>query len=161
GLFMPLEFSVAAFRFGHSMVRPTYEWNYVQSSKFSKLAPLRSLFRLTNFSGDLNRKPRLESDWIIDFRRFFDLSEVGYPHDQRPLNKARKIDTHFSLHIEDIPGYPHPTKDPEHQSIAARNLLRGFSFGLLSGEEIAHAINKKIKINILTSEQVGLTSPLL
>lgn len=33
GVFMPLEFSVAAFRFGHSMVRDSYEWNYFQCSE--------------------------------------------------------------------------------------------------------------------------------
>jgi hypothetical protein len=79
GVFMPLEFSVAAFRFGHSMVRDKYEWNFIQNSEFNRPATINNLFEFTSFSGDLRRKPRLESDWVIDWHRFYDLTKVGYP----------------------------------------------------------------------------------
>jgi hypothetical protein len=155
GVVMPLEFSVAAFRFGHSMVRKHYEWNYFQQSKYDSVANIKNLFRFTRFSGDLNHKPRLESEWIIDWRRFFDFPREIYP-DKRPFNKARRIDPYFSLRIEDIPGYPHVTKNPTHQSIVARNLLRGYACGLPTGEEVARCIKVD---KPLTEAQIGIDTP--
>ena len=160
GLFMPLEFSVAAFRFGHSMVRDRYEWNCIQNSENHRAATINNLFKFTGFSGDLHEKPRLESDWVIDWLRFYDLSEVGYPDDARLSNKARKIDTSFSLRLETIKGFPHVTKDLSHQSIVARNLLRGNACKLLSAEDIAERIGIK-EAERLTPAQIGIESPLL
>ena len=162
GLFMPLEFSVAAFRFGHSMVRDKYEWNFMQTSeldpKHPRPATIQNLFRFTGFSGDLHDKPRLESEWVIDWRRFFNLTDSGFPDDQRLSNKARKIDTKFSLRLETIPGFPLVTKDLAQQSIAARNLLRGLARRLPSAEDVAEAIGIK-KEDRLTQAQIGIDSP--
>jgi hypothetical protein len=154
---MPLEFSVAAFRIGHSMVRNQYQWNEIHNStRESLVARIEDLFRFTAFSGNLGGKSRLVSDWIIDWRRFFDLTKVGFP--ERSLsNKARKVDTNFSLQIEKIHGYPHLTKNPAHQSIAARNLLRGYAVGLPSGEQVADLIG----VDRLKPEEVGIESELL
>jgi Animal haem peroxidase len=160
GLFMPLEFSVAAFRFGHSMVRDKYEWNFIQNSDNDRPATINNLFRFTSFSGDLHLKPRLESDWVIDWRRFYDLTEVGYPDDQRLSNKARKIDTFFSLRLEQIKEFPLVTKDLSQQSIVARNLLRGFACGLPCGEDVAKLIGIK-KSERLTETQIGIETRLL
>src|SRR6185436_13177536 len=54
---MPLEFSVAAFRLGHSMVRAQYRWN-----KFFPAATLEQLFQFGGLGGDLgwgNRLPNI------------------------------------------------------------------------------------------------------
>jgi len=160
GLCMPLEFSVAAFRFGHSMVRNNYEWNFIQNSERSRPRPatIDNLFKFTGFSGDLHQKPRLESDWIIDWRRFYDLTKVGFPDDKRLTNNARKIDTDFSLRIETIKGYPHVTKDLSQQSIVARNLLRGYACKLASAEVVADKIGIK-QSDRLTAAQIGIESP--
>lgn len=160
GVFMPLEFSVAAFRFGHSMVRDKYEWNFIQNSRNDRPASINNLFRFAGFSGDLHLKPRLESDWIIDWRRFYDLTDVGYPDDGRLSNKARKVDTCFSLRLEQIKTFPLVTNDPSHQSIVARNLLRGHASGLPSAEDIAELIGIK-QSDRLTQAQIGIESPLL
>lgn len=143
-LFMPLEFSVAAFRFGHSMVRPFYQWNYFQSSddKYRNGPPkLSQLFQFTRFSGDLGGAPRLRSDWIIDWRRFFNFEDLGYLPDTRKTNVARKIDTAFNLHLDKIDQYPHEGIRKAHRSITVRNLLRGYSLYLPTGEQVAECIN--------------------
>ena len=146
GVFMPLEFSVAAFRIGHSMVRDSYEWNYFHSSEEHRrgAAKLKQLFEFSNFSGNLGGAPRLKSDWIIDWKRFFDFSgKPGHPDDGRTKNKARKIDTVFNLHLDLIDAYPHAGFEQGQRSITVRNLLRGMSLNLPTGEEVAECLGQR------------------
>ena len=58
---MPVEFSVAAYRFGHSMIRDTYWVNF----NFPN-ATLGQVF-------EFNRNPHLpvRSNWVVDFNAFF------------------------------------------------------------------------------------------
>ena len=93
---MPVEFSVAAYRLGHSMVRGAYDWNHVFDDGGGALG---LLFEFSGTSGDLGGGPRLPSNWIADFRRLYDFREAGR-NDLRPivrgrnrLNVARRIDT--------------------------------------------------------------------
>ena len=143
-LFMPIEFSAAAFRFGHSMVRNKYEWNFFHSSEVEgkKPVPLDQLFDQTHFSGEIGRvsfqTSRLQSQWVIDWRRFFDFKDfTQYPPPIPGINKARKIDTSINMGLEKIPGFPHEPLPLRERSIAVRNLLRGYALGLPSGEELA------------------------
>ncbi|HEX5708781.1 MAG TPA: peroxidase family protein, partial [Pyrinomonadaceae bacterium] len=143
--FMPVEFSVAAFRIGHSMVRGSYDWNTLHSAEPFGGGPaqLSQLFKFTNFSGDLGGGRKLPSKWIIDWRRFFDFDELPHVPYIDPLyrNKSRRIDTIFNLRLEKVAGYPHHLE--EHmRAITVRNLLRGFSFGLPPGEEVAVALGE-------------------
>jgi hypothetical protein len=96
---MPIEFSVAAYRLGHSMIRAGYDWNEFFHFRQDALAPgsLENLFRFSGTSGNLspfsssappppdpNARPsdltnpidgtfeRLPSNWVADFTRLFD-----------------------------------------------------------------------------------------
>ena len=62
---MPVEFAVAAYRFGHSMIRDRYWVN------FNFRGDARTVF-------DFNRNPLLPvlSNWVVDFNAFF---ETGVP----------------------------------------------------------------------------------
>jgi hypothetical protein len=102
----------------------------------------------------------LSSDWIIDWRRFYDFTELGYRNDGRKKNFARRIDTAFNLHLDQIPNFPHAGFPLEQSSITVRNLLRGYSLGLPTGEEVAEYIDA---IKRLTTEEVtsGLHKDLL
>ncbi|HYJ87344.1 MAG TPA: heme peroxidase family protein [Pyrinomonadaceae bacterium] len=151
-LFMPLEFSAAAFRLGHSMVRANYEWNYYHASKPGLGGPpvLSELFRETKFSGNLSGRTNLLSEWVIDWRLFYSFGGMNYPSTSRPINLARPINTIFDLRLESISGYPHGTIALDKRSITVRNLLRGFALGLPTGEAVAQWIGE----TPLTRQQV-------
>lgn len=76
---MPLEFSVAAYRLGHSMIRNGYPWNrFFPGADDRRGATLIELFVFTNTSGFLgpNGPARLPSNWIVDWRHLFDFTGI-------------------------------------------------------------------------------------
>jgi hypothetical protein len=146
--FMPLEFSGAAYRMGHSMIRESYNLNRVfahRSVEPTALveATLPLLFAFTGSGGFLPAPPgthtALPSNWIIDWRRFFD---VGTPD---LLNFARRLDTKLVPALHNLPGVPGLS------SLPVRNLLRGSRVGLPSGQDVAAAMG----LAALTPDEVA------
>lgn len=89
---MPLEFAVAAFRFGHSQVRNGYDHNknFGAGGVVAPFASLEDLFRFTG-GGGLSPSPAnpldtLPSNWPVDWSRFVDKGDPVGAH------KARRID---------------------------------------------------------------------
>jgi Animal haem peroxidase len=144
-LYMPLEFSAAGFRLGHSMVRNEYQWNKFHSRGelgAPSGAVLAELFEQTAFSGRIGLTENgLPSDWIIDWRRFYNFA--NHPMEPGRRNRAGRIDTNFDFHLDQIANFPPATLPIEKRSITVRNLLRGFALGLPTGEEVAERIGEE------------------
>jgi hypothetical protein len=130
-IFMPLEFSVAAYRFGHSMIRPDYRLN-------DDIGPL-SIFTPTDVPGvALTGFDQFPSDWAIDWARFIDLTarpfgnpdDKGNPGNPQRIQLAYKIDTSLVNPLASLP--PHVASEAP-TSLAQRNLLRGWRLRLPNG----------------------------
>ena len=100
---MPIEFSVAAFRLGHAMVRARYNWNTVFDNGGGTL---EFLFVFSALGGDLGGDTRLASIWIADFRRLYDFGEANKPNLAVPaakFNRAMRIDTTIVDPLQHLP----------------------------------------------------------
>jgi hypothetical protein len=148
--FMPLEYSVAAFRFGHSMVRAKYNFNV----NFPE-ASLGELFTFTALSGELGEFETLPEIWIIQWERFFRGNES--------FNKARRIDTELVEpleHLQTMQGTEEGEGDPRRLAakLAVRNLLRGYQLRMPTGQAVARALRKKLQgvrdVPVLTPQQI-------
>ena len=171
---MPIEFSVAAYRFGHSMVRGGYQWNRVfRSNGPGPLATLLLLFTFTGVSGNFQGGsgiPELDdpnsgtvdtlpTNWIADFRRLFDFTEAGRPDLAAPAesdggNIAKRIDTRLVDPLRQLPAGTFAGRGstiPEIQrNLAFRNLTRANMVGLASGQQMAELLG----VQPLTAEQI-------
>jgi hypothetical protein len=144
--FMPVEFSVAAYRLGHSMIRPSYRLNDstrlpifpIPGAVDESGAPLNT--GLTGFRA-------LNPAWGLDWGRFIDIDQRGFGSDApdaelsaelkaanlRRLQFAYRIDTSLVDPLSTLP--VEVAANPA--SLAERNLLRGVDFGLPSGQAVA------------------------
>jgi hypothetical protein len=168
--FMPIEFSTAAYRFGHSMVRPIYRLNTKLSGGNPQPDPTnpdeikRGIDgRQFIFAGlkerGLNGFDAFPKEWGIDWNLFFDLSgdkdkRIGKNRTQ----PAYKIDTSLVNPLAFLPEFseinaskPTPPLTDVTQlqpkpmpgqlpNLALRNLLRGVAMGLPSGQDVARAM---------------------
>jgi hypothetical protein len=155
--FMPVEFSVAAYRYGHSMVRPSYSLSsdILGGSDATK-------HRVPIFSDDVNPLANLKGfgpipdAWGIDWAFFFDglpappsdKPDGGGPYQPAPDKPfvlpqlSYRIDTQLVDPLRSLPGDPVPLGPdlPPTRSLAERNLLRGLSMSLPSGQAVARRL---------------------
>jgi nucleoid-associated protein YgaU len=123
--FLPLEFTVAGYRFGHTMVRDTYDYNL----NFPD-ADLFLLFTFTAFSGQLGGESKtLPDNWIIQWERF--IAPGG------GKNKARRFDTKLSGGLFNLQTITGQTEKAELANLAIRNLLRGYGLRMPTGQALA------------------------
>ena len=76
---MPVEFSVAAFRFGHSMIRPQYRLN---TTVERRPIFLRRTTSACDDAADLGGFRPIPGDWAIDWQFFIDLEHGASPRPQ-------------------------------------------------------------------------------
>ena len=157
---MPIEFSVAAFRLGHSMIRRAYNWN----SRFDFGAgTLDWLFIFSAGGGDLFGEQRLASNWIADWRRLYNFKQANKPDLAVPanqFNRAMRIDTTLVNPLKTLPpetfGGPAGmgANNPQ-RNLAFRNLTRARMVKLATGQQMARFIrNKGVTVTRLNKGQI-------
>ncbi len=130
--YIPVEFSVAAYRFGHTQVRPSYRMNFGPAAGGDVFLRLFMDTPANSASADPDdmrgglRQPRR----FIDWQTFFDFGDGN----ARP---NKKLDTKLSSVLMDLIGIP----GGEPQSLAQRNLLRHLTFKVPSGQSVAKAMD--------------------
>jgi hypothetical protein len=156
---MPVEFSVAAFRLGHSMIRRQYEWN----RNFEGLGgSLEALFDFSGLSGDLSENFPLPSIWPADWRRLFDFGAAGHANLTVPpakFNLAMRIDTRLVNPLDELPlgsiNLKTPPADKLERNLAFRNLIRARMVKLASGQDMVRRLkNKGVTVKALTAKQI-------
>jgi hypothetical protein len=141
--FIPVEFSVAAYRFGHSMVRPGYRVNGIDDGFAVPIfdaalveTPAEPLPDPEDLRGS-KRAPRRFVQWT----HFFQID--GIPAPQR-RNISKRMDTVLSSALFNLPFKgptgPNVPDDADVTSLAQRNLLRHLTFSLPSGQTVAKAM---------------------
>ena len=136
--FMPVEFSVAAYRLGHSMIRPGYRLND-NDATLLPIFPVLSQGLKLGLTGFQAMDPNRGIDW----GRFIDIdirTYDGTPADnKRRLQFAYRIDTSLVNPLADLP--PEVASNPS--SLAQRNLERAWRLGLPNGQDVARAMHLK------------------
>ena len=130
--YIPVEFSVGAYRFGHSQVRPSYRANFGTSATDTTQQFLGLIFDPASAAPadpDDLRGGRRAPRRFIDWQTFFDFGDGRF----RP---NKRIDTSLSSVLFDLMGQP--TGEPT--SLATRNLLRSLSMKVPSGQRVAKAM---------------------
>jgi hypothetical protein len=161
--FMPLEFSVAAYRFGHSMVRPGYRLNDDDLTLlpiFGQKGPAERPLSLRGFMAPAD-------NWALDWARFIDIeprpngvmlddnkktpsgkdpSAQELADNKRRLQLAYRIDTSIVFPLGELPP---DVADLIIPSLAERNLVRGWRLRLPSGQAVAKSMGENVLDPIL------------
>jgi hypothetical protein len=144
--FLPIEFGAAAYRFGHSMVRPSYRANFTSGTGDSASPTADPFFGLV-FDASLagfSDPPSYDRDDLlggypaprryIGWQTFFDLGDGQ-------VKNNKKIDTTISSVMFTLPVpaiAPHTQTSPT--VLPQRNLLRQLTWGLPAGQAVARAM---------------------
>jgi Animal haem peroxidase len=144
--FMPIEFGAAAYRFGHSMVRPSYRANFTSGTGDSPSPTANPFFALVFDVGqrDFSDPVSYDRDDLlggypaprryIGWQTFLDLGDGQ-------VKNNKKVDATISSVLFTLPV---PAIAPHTQTapvvLPQRNLLRQLTWGLPSGQSIARAI---------------------
>jgi len=142
---MPLEYAVAAFRFGHTMIRPEYEMHD------GSIVPI-----FGTEGQDLRGSCLMRADVEADWNYFFEIPGMEPPDDR---NMSRLMDAKlsiplFTLPTTVVPDDSGPGAIPRIGSLAARNLLRGKRLGVPAGQDVATAMGAKV---VMSNKDLGLT----
>lgn len=160
--FMPVEFSVAAYRFGHSMIRPSYSLSAAiphQKTRQLKRLPIFDMPFSCGSVSSLNGFRPLPGEWGIDWSFFLPHVDCKLPPDTKELPFSKfvrpqpsyRLDTLLVDPLANLPDQRNE-KNVARRSLPVLNLLRGVALGLPSGQAVA----RRMGIEPLTDKELWL-----
>jgi hypothetical protein len=132
---VPIEFSAAAMRFGHAMVRPNYHFSFGHE------------MRLPNVFGRITDRGQISDELKINWGFFFQGAGPA------SAVVARPIDTRLAQPFQELPpdligapgaACPHVGVSESPSQLAVRTLLRGVALKLASGQAAARILNEPV-----------------
>ena len=142
---MPVEFSVGAYRFGHSQVRAAYR---IAENLPGATAPFIQVFHPTQ--DDLRGGRVIVPSHVIFWPNFLNVDGLT-----PAVNISRKIDTLLSSGLFNL---PIPGAEAADTAILAkRNIQRALEYGLPSGQAVA----ARLRLKVLTNEDIAKAIPRL
>lgn len=146
---LPLEFTGAIYRMGHSMIRASYYLNEIPNSRNPRTGRAEAKpIQIFDFEGrgiDLRGGQVLAPYFSLQWNRFLE-----FPGEASP-QYAQRIDTCVTSPMAKIPG------DKEKAiSMAKQNLKRGKDFELASGQQIAKKMGLKFLKGLASNQETPL-----
>jgi hypothetical protein len=166
---IPVEFQGAAYRFGHSMVRPSYRAN-LAGDRDAANQPMPFFGMIFDPAGEGDSDPIdlrggvRASRRFIGWQTFFNFGAIPRPGGQagtlgEDVRPNKLIDTRISTPLFNLPLGAIASGDPP-TALPQRNLLRAVTWQLPSGQSIARAMGvrtlSKADLNELSVYGVGL-----
>jgi len=162
-LFAPIEYSVAAYRFGHSMVRGGYDHNrnfgraVPPATPVQPFASFADLFRFTGNGHEVDADditksvrdpfrglPTLPFNWVIEWDRMTNKLDPNEGHFARSIDTRLVDPIHNMVNEGTEDEFQDDAGKPIRQllrSLAQRNLLRGYGLSVPTGQAMAAAMN--------------------
>ena len=146
--FIPVEFAVAAYRFGHSITRPRYTVRDVFDANDKLLGAVSSvpLFEDQHNDNNLNGHRELPARLKIQWSKFFN---SGTTRTARPV---RQFDASLANPLFKMPKTALPETVNTLGLLSQRNLRRGRKMGLPSGQQVARLMGVKPLTNAELSQ---------
>jgi hypothetical protein len=156
--FIPVEFAVAAYRFGHSITRPRYTvQDYVTSTDATVEVKGVPLFEADPTDNNMNGSRPVPARLRLQWSKFF--NQAGKSPTARPV---RQFDASLANPLFQLP----LTVQPDTTSsslLSQRNLLRGRKMGLTSGQQVARLMGVTPLTNTQLSQnhRIKVTVPIV
>lgn len=147
--FIPVEFSVAAYRFGHASVRSSYAVNDAY--------PAVNLFPTTPGAPttprtDLRGGP-VDPGFAVKWANFFDRDPM------HPAQRAKRIEPLLNTLLLDLPNGVVPANVTKPlRSLATRNLMRSEALMVPSGQDVARALGAERPLDAAELRQAATSA---